>query len=115
MDWPGVYQGFTPCADCFGVKTSLALNKTTSSYILITQFAGKSEREFVEKGKFTVDDNNNVITLTPRKGTTAQQYLVGDGTLTQLDNNGKPFTGKNADRYVLRRNNVTDSAPSHAH
>ena len=35
LDWPGIYNGFLPCADCIGLKMSLALNKS-GSYVLIT-------------------------------------------------------------------------------
>lgn len=114
QDWPGIYNGFLPCADCAGLKLSLALNKN-SSYVLITKYAGKSEREFVEKGKFTWSDKNNTIVLTPRNGTTAQQYLIGENVLIQLDSNGNRITGKLADRYILRRTDITETAPSHSH
>lgn len=111
IDWPGIYRGFLPCDDCKGVKTSLALNKN-NSYILITQYVGKSEREIVEKGKFTSD--NNTIVLTPRDNSTTRQYLVGENMLIQLDNNGNRITGKLADRYILRRTELTESSPSHS-
>jgi len=113
-DWPGIYNGFLPCADCIGIKTTLALNKN-NTYILISQYAGKSEREFVEKGKFTWSNDNSSILLTPRNGTTTQQYAVDENKLTQLDSNGKRITGKLADRYSLRRTDVTDKQTSHAH
>jgi len=113
LDWPGIYRGFLPCDDCKGVKTSLALNKN-NSYILLTQYVGKSEREFVEKGKFTSDNKNNTVTLTPRDGSTTRQYVVGENMLTQLDNNGNRISGKLADRYILRRTEVTESSPSHS-
>ncbi|MGZ8172731.1 MULTISPECIES: copper resistance protein NlpE [Methylobacter] len=112
LDWPGVYHGFLPCDDCKGVKTTLALNKN-NSYLLITQYVGKSEREIVEKGKFTGGNNNNTIVLTPRDNSTTRQYLVGENTLTQLDNNGSRISGKLADRYILRRTDVTKSSSSH--
>ncbi len=113
LDWPGLYHGFTPCADCMGVKTTLALN-TNNTYVLITQNVGKSIREFVEKGKFTWGDKSNTIILTPRKSTTTQYYLVGENTLTQLDAKGERFTSKDADRYVLRRTDVTNSPQEHS-
>lgn len=113
VDWPGIYNGLTPCADCIGVKTTLALNKN-GSYMLMTQFLGKSEREFVEKGKFSWSEKANTIVLTPRNGSTSQQYLVGENMLIQLDGNGNRVSGKLADRYVLRRNNITDNPPQHA-
>jgi len=113
LDWPGIYYGFTPCADCNGVKTTLALNKN-NSYILITQYVGKSEREFVEKGKFTADSKSNTIVLTPRNSATTQQYFVGENELIQLDNNGNRISGKLAERYILRRTDIAQSSPSHS-
>ncbi|MDP3876713.1 MAG: copper resistance protein NlpE [Methylobacter sp.] len=113
LDWPGIYRAFLPCADCKGVKATLALNKN-SSYLLITQYVGKSEREIVEKGKFTWGDKENVIVLTPRNGTTTQQYFVGEDMLIQLDNAGNRITGNLADRYTFRRSDMTQSSPSHA-
>jgi uncharacterized lipoprotein NlpE involved in copper resistance len=112
LDWPGIYLGFTPCDDCNGIKTTLALNKN-NSYILITQFNGKSEKEIIEKGKFTSSDHSNIIILTSRDGTTSRQYIVGEKMLIQLDNNGNRFSGKLADRYILRRNDI--AAPSQQH
>lgn len=112
-EWPGVYNGFTPCADCNGVKTSLALN-TNNTYILITQYIGKSLREFTEKGKFATNENNKIV-LTSRDGSTTRQYLVGENMLIQLDSNGNRIAGKNADGYILRRNDVTAKAPKHLH
>ncbi|NOT84356.1 MAG: copper resistance protein NlpE [Methylococcaceae bacterium] len=113
MDWPGIYQGFMPCADCAGVKTTLAFNKN-NSYVLMTQFIGKSDREFVEKGKFTWDNNSKTITLTPRKSATTQQYIVEENSLIQLDPNGKRFTGKYAEHYVLRRKDVANEPQPHS-
>ena len=112
LDWPGIYRGFLPCDDCKGVKTTLALNKN-NSYILLTQYVGKSEREFVEKGKFTSDNKNNTVMLTPRDSSTTRHYFVGENMLTQLDDNGNRISGKLADRYILRRTDTTESAPSH--
>lgn len=113
LDWPGIYNGFLPCADCAGVKTTLALNKN-NSYVLITQYVGKSPRDFVEKGKFAWSEKNNTIILTPRKSTTTHQYFVGEDMLIQLDSNGNRITGKLADHYILHRNDVTSEPQSHA-
>ncbi len=114
VEWPGVYNGFTPCADCVGVKTSLALN-ANNTYILMTQYAGKSPREFTEKGKFTWSEDSNKIVLTPRDGSTTRYYLVGENMLIQLDSNGNRISGKDADRYILRRTDVTAQEPKHSH
>ena len=112
LDWPGVYHGFLPCDDCKGVKSTLALNKN-NSYILITQYIGKSEREIVEKGQYTASDKANTLILTPRNSSNTRQYFVGEDKLIQLDGNGNLITGKLADRYILRRTDVTKSPPSH--
>lgn len=111
-DWPGLYFGFTPCSDCKGVKTTLALNKN-KSYVLVTQFVGKSEREFVERGKFAVGDDSKIV-LTPRNGSALHYFAVGENKLIQLDNNGNRIAGEQADRYTLRRKDVTQSASPHS-
>jgi copper homeostasis protein (lipoprotein) len=114
--WPGIYYGLLPCSDCYGVKTSLALNANNNSYIKITQQTGKSQRDYVEKGKFSWGDKNNVITLTPTKGgTLSQQYKVADNALVQLDANGHPISGKEADKYVLHKTEMTNPQDSHSH
>jgi copper homeostasis protein (lipoprotein) len=110
--WSGIYNGFLPCADCAGIKTSIALNKN-NSYVMITQYVGKSPRDFVEKGKFVWNEAANTIILTPRKGATTHQYFVGEEMLIQLDKDGNRITGNLADNYILRRNDVTAEPSSH--
>jgi len=112
LDWPGIYYGFLPCDDCKGVKATLALNKN-NTYILITQYVGKSEREIVEKGKFSPGDKSNTLVLSPRKSTATKLYYVGENQLIQLDDDGNRITGKLADRYILRRTDVTDQTMAH--
>lgn len=112
VSWPGIYYGFPPCADCDGIKTSLALNKN-NSYILITEYAGKSPREFVEKGKFNWNDDHSVMVLTSRDGKNTHYYKATQNALTQLDAKGNAFTGKQAERYTLRRRDVTLESSGH--
>lgn len=113
LDWPGIYNGLLPCADCYGIKTSLALNKN-NTYILIYQYTGKSPRDYVEKGKFTWGEKSNTILLTSRKGDSTRQFLIGDDILTELDKNGNLITGEQANRYILRRTDVTSEPTSHS-
>lgn len=115
FDWSGVYHGFLPCPDCKGIKMTLALNPNNDSYILISQYIGKSDREIVEKGKFAWGDTDKTIVLTPRNSTQTRQFLVGDNQLTQLDNNGNLVTGETAERYVLRRNELKQQGQSSSH
>ena len=112
LDFPGIYVGFLPCADCVGVKTTLALNKN-GTYFMMTVNAGKSDREYVYKGKYAAGAEPNTIVLTSRDGATTHHYLSEGDKLIQLDSEGKRITGKLADRYVLLRNNITDHPPEH--
>ena len=109
VDWSGIYLGFIPCADCKGVKTSLALNPN-KTYILLTQYVGKSEREFVEKGTFI--QNENKLTLTARKTGITHHYTIDNDQLIQTEENGQPVSAKLANRYILRKNKVVESAKS---
>ena len=114
VDWPGMYLGFFPCADCKGIKTTLALNKN-GSYMIMSQYVGKSEREFVEKGKFDWSDKPNIIVLNPKKGGTEKQYfMVEQDSLTKLDQNGDLIGGQHADRYILRRKDVISAPAEHS-
>lgn len=113
MDWPGIYNGFTPCDDCKGVKTTLALN-ANNTYILITQYVGKSPRDITEKGKFEFSNQNTII-LTPRDSGRTRHYFVDENKLVELDNNGVHHSGEDADRYVLRRNDVVKPPSEKGH
>ena len=110
-----MYLGFLPCADCKGIKTTLALNKN-KSYIIMSQYVGRSEREFVEKGKFEWSEKPNVIVLTPKKGGTEKQYyLVEQDSLTKLDQNGDLIGGQHANRYILHRKDlISDPKDQHS-
>jgi copper homeostasis protein (lipoprotein) len=112
QEFPGIYIGFLPCADCAGIKTTLALNKN-GSYIMMTMHAGKSEREYVQKGKYVPGSVPNTITLTSKDGATTHHYLAEGDKLIQLDSQGNRISGKQAERYILTRNNITDHPPEH--
>ncbi len=117
LNLSGLYFGFIPCDDCQGIKTTLALN-ANNSYVLLTQYAGKSDREFVEKGKFNISENGEKLVLTPKKGgIDQQQYLIDDDMLVKLDEEGNRITKDGADRYILHRKDIVkkrdDSHGSH--
>ena len=115
LEWPGVYKGLPPCSDCVGIKTTLALNKN-NTYVMMTIFAGKSEREFTEKGQYSYDDDTKLLILTPRHSDTTKLYYVGEKQLIQLDKQGNRYTGKDAERYILRLNDVIETVkPAHPH
>jgi copper homeostasis protein (lipoprotein) len=112
LNMSGLYLGFYPCSDCQGVRTTLALNKN-NTYVYISIYVGKSDREIVEKGKFTIDENGNTLILTPKKGsTTTQQYLIEDDILIKLDEDGNRITKDGADGYILKRKDVVNTSGS---
>jgi copper homeostasis protein (lipoprotein) len=112
LNLSGLYLGFYPCADCQGVRTTLALNKN-NTYVYISLYVGKSDREIVEKGKFTLGENGNTLVLTPKKGsTTTQQYLIEDDMLIKLDEDGNRITKDGADGYILKRKDVVNTSGS---
>lgn len=114
LNLSGLYLGFFPCADCKGIRTTLALNKN-NTYVIITIYVGKSDREIVEKGKFSLGENGDTLVLTPKKGsTTTQQYLIDDDMLIKLDEDGNRITSDGADRYILKRKDVVKT-PENAH
>jgi len=111
----GVFYGFLPCDDCNGIKVTLSL-KQKNNYLLVTQLAKESTREFYEKGKYTWNEENQTVVLMPRNQSTPRQYRIKDeGTLVQLDSEGRPMAGAEAERYVLRRSDTVKNREVHIH
>jgi len=114
-DFHGVFYGFFPCADCNGIKTTLSL-KQNNNYLLVTQPARESSREFYEKGKYSWNDETRTVVLTPRKESTIRQYRIeNEGTLVQLNSDGTRMPSDEADRYTLRRSDTVKSREVHIH
>jgi uncharacterized lipoprotein NlpE involved in copper resistance len=114
VDWSGVYNGFLPCNDCQGIKSTLALN-ANNTYILISQFVGKSNREITEKGSFVWNTQDNTLVLTPRKDLPPRYYLMGENDLTVLDDKGNHITGNNAERYILHKMKMKANSQTSSH
>jgi hypothetical protein len=91
--------------------------KDNNNYLLVTQPAKESSREFYEKGKYTWDDDNKLVLLTPKnhESTTRQYRIKDEGTLIQLNDDGQQFTGEKANNYILRRSDTVQSREVHIH
>ena len=114
-DFHGVFYGFFPCDDCNGIKMTLSL-KQNNHYLLVTQPARESSREFFEKGKYEWDDETQTVTLKPRNDAPEKQFQIKDeGTLVQFNSSGKPYSGDLADRHTLRRSDTVKSREVHIH
>jgi copper homeostasis protein (lipoprotein) len=103
LDWNGTYKGVVPCASCEGIKTTLTLNEDLS-FILLTQYLGKSEEVFEVKGTFKWNEAGNTIMLDGVKDA-PNQFLVGENSLIQLDMSGNRITGDLAEKYILSKVN----------
>ena len=115
LEFHGVFYGFLPCNDCNGIKTTLSL-KQKNNYLLVTQPARESSREYYEKGKYSWNDENQTVVLTPNKKSETRQYHIENGeTLIQLKSDGSRITGDQADDYILRRSDTIKSREVHIH
>jgi hypothetical protein len=112
----GVFYGYLPCdqKDCDGFKMTLSL-KQKNNYLLVTQYARASSREFYDKGKYDWDDKKNILTLTSNKDAIKRLFSIKDeGTLVHLNNNGSPMPGSEDD-YTLARSDKSKSREVHIH
>ncbi|MGD0958547.1 MAG: copper resistance protein NlpE [Methylomonas sp.] len=112
----GVFYGYLPCheKDCDGVKMTLSL-KQKSNYLLVTQPAKPSSREYYDKGKYVWDDAARTLSLTSNKDALKRLFTIKDeGTLTLLNSNGTKMPG-DQDDYALRRSDKAKSREVHIH
>lgn len=113
----GVFYGYLPCTekDCDGIKQTLSL-KPRNNYLLVTQPAKPSSREFYEKGKYEWNDKTRTLTLLPKKeGAGKRLYTIEDeGALVTLDDKGHTMAG-DQEAYTLRRSDKTKTREVHIH
>ncbi len=110
----GVFYGYLPCEDCDGVQTTLSL-KNKNNYLLVTQPAKASSREFFDKGKYIWDDEASTVTLTSRKNSKIIKYHIeNEKTLFTLNAKGVPIKGEKG-KYSLRKRDMKQSTKSHNH
>ena len=100
LDWNGTYVGIIPCADCEGLKTVITLN-TDLTFTKKTQYVGKSDEISSVTGSFLWNKSGNTVILDA--GGISQSYMVGENTLTHLDQKGKQITGELANNYILKK------------
>ncbi len=110
----GIYYGYLPCKDCAGIKMTLSL-KNKKNYLLVTQYAQASNREYYEKGKYDWDNKSGIVTLKARKSSDIRKFRIKDeGSLIQLTEEGTAMKG-NQDDYTLLRSDKNKSREVHIH
>jgi copper homeostasis protein (lipoprotein) len=97
LDWPGIYYGILPCADCEGIETVIHL-KQDKTYSLQSKYLGKTNNMAGSTGTFNWNKAGNKITLSNEQ---PGVYLVGENKLVHLDSDGKTISGALAEKYVL--------------
>ena len=100
LSYTGTYTGKLPTASGEGMIVSITLSDST--YVKNTEYVNKENSKSEEKGKYTLNDAGNTITLDGVKDA-PNQYFVGENTLIQLDMEGNKITGDMADLYILKK------------
>lgn len=102
LDWPGVYKGTLPCADCDGIETSINL-KEDYTYVATYTYIGKPSQKntFSYEGTFTFDGLGSTITL--ESATQTSQYRVGEKELILLDVMGDLNVGELNQEFILKK------------
>ncbi len=112
----GVFYGYLPCnePDCDGFKMTLSL-KQKNNYLLVTQYAKASSREYYDKGKYNWDDQTRILSLTSNKNAANRKFSIkDDGTIIHLNNDGTPMPG-DQDDYALERSDKGKTREVHIH
>ncbi|WP_374090293.1 copper resistance protein NlpE [Methylomicrobium lacus] len=111
LEFHGVFYGYLPCDDCDGVKTTLSLQQK-QNYLLVTQPAKESSREYYERGKYDWNNEKRTVVLTPKKGGANPRsfHIEDEGTLIQLNADGIKKEG-----YELQRSDTYKSREVHIH
>ena len=102
VDWAGVYEGTTPCADCEGIQTKLKLNND-NTFKLTQTYLGKpgEKNRYKGSGNFTWNEEGSNIILTAQNITI--KFQVGKNEVTMLDMSGNVVSGELANFYVLKK------------
>jgi len=108
VDWPGVYRGVTPCADCEGIETTVTLNSDLT-YAVTTRYLGRDAQVFEKQGAFSWDETGGIVRLQGLDDGPSS-YRVGENVLFQLDRQGQRITGDLADRYLLTKDRAAPEA-----
>lgn len=112
----GVFYGYLPCdqEDCNGIKMTLSL-KQKNNYLLVTQYAKASSREYYDKGKYDWNEETKILTLKSKKNGEIKLYSIqSDTALLQLNSDGAPVSG-NAKDYTLNRADSVKTRDVHIH
>ncbi|PIE45149.1 MAG: hypothetical protein CSA44_02555 [Gammaproteobacteria bacterium] len=100
----GTYFANLPCKNCRGIRVNIAFN-ADNSYEKIVETLGSNTEPAYENGQWQLLSNR--LTLSSSKAVQTplpvKQFAVEGAHLRLLDNHGKPYTGKDKDRYLFEK------------
>lgn len=101
--WVGSYAGSLPCpaANCEALEIRLSLHRD-ATFRLETKQVGAATQQFTRQGAFMFNADETRITL-DANGQGRVFELLNNGRLRMMGPDGKPVTGSNAARFILRR------------
>lgn len=111
LDWPGVYHGSLPCADCEAINIRISLHKD-ATFTRSMNYQGKPNTQSNDQGVFSWDETGGKITLVDQHGQ-SQSYFVGENQLFHLDQQGQRINGELADQYLLSKNPTDTQLENH--
>lgn len=100
LDYQGTYTGKIPAASAPGINIVITLSDST--YVKTSEFEGKKDSKYENKGKYVWNEAGNTITLLD-SDRDPDQYFVGENTLIMLDMEGKRIAGDLAEMYIFRK------------
>lgn len=106
LDWPGIYFGTLPCADCEGIETTITIGEDGSYTKKMEYLTNKDgEKVFTDEGMIQWDELGADITLISSLDVsdTPEMYKVGENRLFALDINGERITGDLEEFYILEK------------
>ena len=104
LDWAGSYRGILACSDCDGIEAVVTLTEDLT-FKQKYRHLGKSGEPQETTGTFSWNRDGNRITLVPTGANDSVQYLVGENSLAQLDDQGNKVGGNDAGQHMLTKAN----------
>ncbi|WP_414040127.1 copper resistance protein NlpE N-terminal domain-containing protein [Acidithiobacillus sp. M4-SHS-6] len=108
LDWQGSYAGDLPCADCPGIRSTVAL-KDDGVYVLTMQYADRGPEITKYTGHFRWQADGKVIDLLGTNGQDNGKYAVRENALAPLTADGKPLQFANK-TWLLHKVSAQDAA-----
>jgi hypothetical protein len=89
--------------------------KQKNNYLIVSQYAKSSSREYFEKGKYVWDEKTKTVSLTPNNDAPKRVFKIEDQAALVLLNSDGTVPTRNKDDYTLTRNDSDKSKTREVH